>query len=152
MGPFLTRVIRRPAPAPPLEELLEPAVVRRGRILDLRHATGAIMTVIGDDDPFQEEHSSLAVDSSRGMPETEGRRIDPLAALLPLAATAPLHHTEEVAQRLERIAALLRERGPMGPLAEENADQLGALITGYLIGLNQAQPLKLSSDSGPSSG
>lgn len=42
---------------------------------------------------------------------------------------------EEVAARLERIARSLRERGPAGPLAGEATDPLGALITGYLLGL-----------------
>lgn len=152
-GPFLTRLVRRLAPAPSLQELLEPAIVRRGRILAPRRATGAIVALPGGDDAFQKERPSLDVDAGPGaMVEADQRRIDPLAALLPLAAASPLQYTEEVAQRLERIATLLRERGPMGPLAEENADQLGALITGYLIGLNQAQPPKLPSDPGQRSG
>jgi hypothetical protein len=46
---------------------------------------------------------------------------------------------EDVASRLERIARALRERGPAGPLAEEGADALNALVTGYLLGFSDSE-------------
>ena len=49
------------------------------------------------------------------------------------AVSTPDDHIEDVARRLERIARSLREKGVPGPLASN--DPLGALITGYLLGL-----------------
>jgi hypothetical protein len=51
-------------------------------------------------------------------------------------APVPSSAVEGVAQRLERIARTLRERGATGPLEEDGSDPLGALITGYVLGMS----------------
>jgi hypothetical protein len=67
----------------------------------------------------------------------------PFTASLPEAVIATLSTADEarvraIAERLERIARTLRERGSAAPLAEQPTDPLGALITGYLLGFSEA--------------
>jgi hypothetical protein len=67
----------------------------------------------------------------------------PFTASLPEAVIATLSTADEarvraIADRLERIARTLRERGSAAPLAEQPTDPLGALITGYLLGFSEA--------------
>jgi hypothetical protein len=68
--------------------------------------------------------------------------LDPDPPALPhLPGQDPLErgNAEEMAERLERLARSLRQRGATGPLTEAGSDPLGALITGYLLGLDQAR-------------
>jgi len=55
---------------------------------------------------------------------------------------------EEIAGRLEAIARALRERGPAGPIASQQRDPLGALITGYLVGYFEGSESRGSIGSG----
>lgn len=51
---------------------------------------------------------------------------------------ADSRRVEEIATRLERIARSLREGGAAGPLTGHGKDPLGALITGYLLGVSES--------------
>jgi hypothetical protein len=62
-----------------------------------------------------------------------------MAEWLPASAVSSRvtdHRIDELAARLERIAHALRQKGAAGPLTEAAGDPLGALITGYLLGMS----------------
>ena len=60
----------------------------------------------------------------------------PNYALPIVTSPVPDAAIESVARRLEGIARTLREKGPTGPLEEHGSDPLGALITGYVLGIS----------------
>lgn len=71
-----------------------------------------------------------------GRSEEEGLMDEP-PEFLPTTG-ADSQRVEEIAMRLERIARSLREGGAAGPLTGQGTDPLGALITGYILGVSES--------------
>lgn len=88
--------------------------------------------VAGDEEALQ----SLWDEAFASMPGGSDADAPAPAAKPPRPATP---RVEQVAARLERIARALREEGPAGALADQGADPLGALITGYLLGVAESE-------------
>jgi hypothetical protein len=78
--------------------------------------------------------SAPILEVAREPDETESPDPAVAAAPSPLESESAKRRAHEVADRLERIARALRERGPTGALLDDAADPLGAFVTGYVLG------------------
>lgn len=104
-----------------------------------------MVSALGETEP-EDELPFLAADAAFPISTAEpsGARADALARPAALIERA---HVEDLADRLEDIAGILREQGPARLLLGQSRDPLSALITGYLVGYLESQARATTADT-----
>jgi hypothetical protein len=104
-----------------------------------------MVSALGETEP-EDELPFLAADAAFPISTAEpsGARADALARPAALIERA---HVEDLADRLEDIAGILREQGPARLLLGQSRDPLSALITGYLVGYLESQARETTADT-----